>query len=153
MFLKNVTQTLSKHSVNYAIAGGYAVSFHGAVRTTFDIDIVVELELENLENCVAALTALDLQSRVPVTTQEIFHFRHEYIQKRSFIEWSFVNATDPSQIVDIVLTHDLATMTKKNIVVSGASVPVLSAESLIKMKRASGRPQDIEDFKALERLN
>jgi len=32
-------------------------------------------------------------------------------------------------------------------------VPILSRKDLIEMKRAAGRPQDLEDVKALEHLS
>ena len=59
---------------------------------------------------------------------------------------------DPTRMVDLLLLEDVAkhkTITKK---ISGVPVQILSIPSLIKMKKASARPQDLEDVRALERL-
>ena len=52
--------------------------------------------------------------------------------------------------MDIVITHDLKDMKTKTISLHGVKVPILAKESLLAMKRAAGRPQDIEDIRALE---
>lgn len=60
MFLTNVANALTKHKVEFAIAGGYAVALHGAVRGTVDIDIVIKLKEKSFHNAENALLALGL---------------------------------------------------------------------------------------------
>ena len=90
MLLYDVAAAFDEASVPFAVAGGYAVALHGAVRGTVD--------------------------------------------------------------VDIVLRHDLAKLKVKKVRSGGRTLPVVAVEDLIGMKRASGRPQDLEDVRALERL-
>ena len=55
----------------------------------------------------------------------------------------------------IVITYDLTGKQGKRlkrVTLPSGPVQVLSLKDLIGMKRASGRPQDIEDIRALERL-
>lgn len=99
-----------------------------------------------------ALAALGLTSRIPVTAKEVFQFREVYIARRNLIAWSFCNASNPLELVDIVLTEDLSNMQVQMKRVEGYAVPVLSKSDLIAMKRRSGRPQDLADVEALERL-
>jgi hypothetical protein len=47
---------LTKHNVPFVIIGGHAVSFHGYVRATEDIDIVVQRTPEAEQALLAALT-------------------------------------------------------------------------------------------------
>ena len=47
MFLFKVIDSLEKYKVDYAIAGGYAVALHGAVRGTVDIDFVIKLSKQS----------------------------------------------------------------------------------------------------------
>jgi hypothetical protein len=54
--------------------------------------------------------------------------------------------------VDIIITHDLAKMRTKNVRAAGRTLPVVSVADLIAMKKASARPQDLEDVRALEEL-
>lgn len=152
MFLLEVVGALKEAGVPYAVAGGYAVALHGAVRGTMDIDFVISLKPPHLAAAESALHSLGLKSRIPVTHQEISQFRKEYIQKRNLTAWGFVDLKDPTRLVDLLLVEDISkvkTVTKR---VSGVDIKILSIPSLIKMKKAAGRPQDLEDIRALEKL-
>lgn len=152
MFLYRLNQTLIKHGVKYAVAGGCAVALHGAVRGTVDVDLVLAVSEDNFSAAEKALETLGLRPRLPVTAADVFQFRDEYIHNRNMIAWSFVNHQNPAEIVDVIITHDLKTMKTKRISSGGQDLPVLAIDDLIRMKRASGRPQDLEDIKALEQL-
>ncbi len=53
---KELLELLNAHDVDYVIAGGYALAFHGAPRYTGDIDICVRPTGENASRIIAALT-------------------------------------------------------------------------------------------------
>ncbi len=152
MLLFELASAFEKASVPFAIAGGYAVALHGAVRGTVDVDIVLRLTRAHYLAAEAALKGLGLVPRLPVTGGEVFDFREEYIRNRNLVAWSFYNPQDAAQIVDIIITHDLAKLKIKNIRSGGRTLPVLALRDLISMKKASGRPQDLEDIRALEEL-
>jgi hypothetical protein len=152
MLLLRVAGALDRARVPYALAGGAAVALHGAVRGTVDVDLVIRLRESDFVKAERALNALGLQSRLPVTAAEVFRFRKEYIRNRNMTAWSFVNPSLPSELVDLILTEDLATMTVTAIKVRGRTVRLASIDDLIRMKRKSGRPQDLEDIEALRRL-
>ena len=153
MFLERVVSCLRQASVRFAIAGGHAVALHGAVRGTLDLDLVLALSRQNLLAAESALNRLGLQSRLPLKAAEVFDFREEYIRNRNLIAWSFVNPADPTEMVDIILTEDLAAMRVDMVPVGGLRLPVLAVDDLIRMKEKSGRPQDVEDIKALRSLD
>lgn len=90
--------------------------------------------------------------RVPVTAKEVFHFREEYIKRRNLIAWSFYNPLDPFEVIDVVLTHDLKFMRAVSKKLGLSQIRVLSIDELIKMKKQSGRPQDLEDVKILSKI-
>ena len=152
MFLLRVCDALAKAGVRFAIAGGYAVALHGAVRGTVDVDIVVRLEEAAFANADAALKGIGLQPRLPVTAAEVFRFREEYIRNRNLLAWSFVNPANPAEVVDVLIAENLADCKAVQIPVKGRTVPVVSKADLIRMKTRSGRPQDVEDVAALKRL-
>jgi hypothetical protein len=152
MLLLRVAKALERARVPYALVGGYAVALHGAVRGTVDVDLVIRLREADFLRAERALLTLGLQSRLPLTASEVFRYREEYIRNRSLTAWSFINPALPSELVDVVLTEDLARMTVERVKVSGQPVRVASLEDLVRMKRASGRPQDLEDVEALRRL-
>ena len=47
---------LTAHRVKYLLVGGYAVAYHGYVRSTADLDIWIEQSLENAAAMVSCLT-------------------------------------------------------------------------------------------------
>lgn len=152
MWILEVINELKRNHVQFAVVGGYAVALHGAVRGTVDLDLVVAINLDNLVLVERAMVRLGLKSRLPVTAKDIFKFRTEYIEKRNLIAWSFVDYSNPSRVVDIVITHNLNSKQTVSISILGRKVPVLSIKELIKMKKKSARPQDLEDVSALEEI-
>lgn len=152
MFIEHLIKALDKASVRYVLVGGYAVALHGAVRGTVDVDLVISLEQQQYEAAEKALQSLGLLSHLPVTAQEVFSFREEYIQNRNLKAWSFINPQNPLEVVDILITEDadaIATVTKQ---AGRLKINVAAIDDLITMKRKAGRPQDLEDIKALEQL-
>ena|ERR1017187_269080 len=152
MFIVEVTKTLHKAKVEFAVIGGYAVALHGALRGTIDIDLVLKLEKENFKKAETALKNIGLQSRLPISAIEVFDFRDEYIKKRNLVAWSFINPKNPTEIVDLIITESFKKSDVVAIVLGGESVPVLGLEALIKMKEKAGRPQDLLDVAALREI-
>jgi hypothetical protein len=117
-----------------------------------DIDLVIRLEEAHFVRVERALRSIGLEPRLPVTAQEVYRFREEYIRNRNLIAWSFVNPSVPSELVDIVLTYDLADLKTETIRVQGRRIRVVALDDLIAIKRRSERPQDKEDARALQAL-
>jgi len=128
------------------------VALHGAVRGTVDIDLALAWNRKTLVAGQKALHEVGLVSRLPLTADDIFDFRKEYIENRNLIAWNFYNPNDLSEQVDIVITYDLKGKRTKRIQLRNGSVQILDLKELIKMKRKSARAQDIEDVLALETL-
>jgi len=152
MFIHEVCHILAQANVPYAIVGGYAVALHGALRGTIDIDFVIKWSLKHLQNTEQALKQLGLVSMLPLDAESVFHFRNEYIQQRHMISWNFYDPKKPSKQVDVIINYDLSAAHTKLIKTSSGPIHILSRKDLIEMKKASGRPQDLEDVKALENL-
>ena len=152
MFIYRLTEALETRGVDYAIAGGYAVALHGAVRGTVDIDIVLRFTKKNLFAAEVALGDLGLQSRLPLKGDEVFDFRDEYVRNRNLLAWNFINVSNPAESVDIILTDDLRNLKTKRISSNQKTLRVVSIDDLIKMKEKSHRQQDLEDIKALRSL-
>ena len=152
MFFIKLCQALSQAKVAYAVVGGFAVALHGAVRGTVDVDIVLDWTLENLKAAEMALKNIGLVSRLPLQAQNVYTHREDYITNRNLIAWNFYNPVNPIEQVDLIISYDLRSAKTKLIETSLAVIPVLSREDLIAMKKISGRPQDLEDIRALEEL-
>jgi len=152
MWLLRVAKAFDRSRVPYAVVGGFAVALHGAVRGTVDVDLVIRLRESDFRRTEKVLIGLGLHSRLPVTASEVFRFREEYVRNRNLRAWTFVNPSRPSEIVDVILTEDLAGMEIERLTIQNQIVRVASIADLIRMKQGTGRPQDREDIKALKRL-
>jgi hypothetical protein len=154
MFIHDICSALDKAKVSYAIVGGYAVALHGAIRGTVDVDVVIEWSLKNLQDAEKAFKQMGLVSLIPITAENLFQFREEYIQNRNLIAWNFYDPTNPLNQVDIIINYDLKNAAQpKSIKTFLGTIQILSLNDLIQMKQASGRPQDLEDVKALSFLH
>ena len=152
MFINKVCQALEQHRVRYAIAGGYAVALHGAVRGTMDVDIVINWNSRTLHNTEKALEGIGLVSRLPVSAEDVFQFRDEYVSNRNLVAWNFYHPEDASQQVDIIIIYDLKGKGRLRRDTEEGSIQLLGLRELMDMKRESGRPQDLEDVNALEKF-
>jgi len=152
LFIEKLCKALADSGVRYAIVGGYAVALHGAVRGTMDVDIAVNWDLSTLRKTEAALTGLGLVSRLPISAEEVFRFRDEYVNKRRLIAWNFYDPKNLANQVDVIITFDMKGRQRKRLQTQAGKVYILNIDDLIQMKRASGRKQDIEDVQALDKL-
>lgn len=152
MFIIKMCRALEDAKVPYAIVGGYAVALHGVVRGTVDIDLVIKWSLKNLKKTEETFKKLGLRSALPISAESIFHNLEEYIEKRNLLAWNFYNPSNYAEQVDLIIAYDLKKATTKVVHTASGDVRILSRKDLIEMKRRSGRPQDLEDIRALEGL-
>ena len=139
-----MVECLLAAGVDFMLVGGYAVALHGWPRTTFDIDFWI---MANPENAKAILQAIrSFGAPLMDLTEEDFH-------KPGMV---FQIGTEPQRI-DIVsavdgLEYSDAAKRAVKMNVDGLEIKVISIDDLIANKRASGRPKDIADAVALERI-
>jgi len=152
IFLERLCLALNKRQLDYALVGGHAVALHGAPRGTVDIDFVIKWSRKCLVVAEAALNDIGLVSRLPISATDVFNFRDEYIENRNLIGWNFFNPNNLTEQVDIIIDYDLNPNFRKLIKVGATTVPLLNRKQLIKMKQRAGRPQDLQDVIALEKL-
>src|SRR4051812_48377904 len=115
MFILRLTEALDNENVEYAIVGGFAVALHGAVRGTFDVDLILKLTKKDFIGAEKVFKKIGLEPRLPVRAEQIFDFREEYIKNKNLIAWSFFNPAFQSEALDIIITHDLNKMKVKKI--------------------------------------
>lgn len=151
-FLEKVCVALEAKGIGYAVVGGYAVSLHGAPRGTIDVDLVISFEEQAFIGAEEALKSLGLCPRLPVTAKEVFQFREEYLKNRHLVAWSFYNPQNLMEVVDIILTENLADCATRDISISFGTVRIIGKSDLIRMKEKSGRAQDLLDIEALRKL-
>lgn len=142
---KDLLDALSAHDVRFLVVGGYAVTFHTRPRFTKDLDVWVEPEPDNARKVWAALAAFGVPLRADGVTEQDFCNRGVVYQI----------GLPPSRIdiLTAIAGLEFAPCHARRVESSygGSPVAYLSRQDLIVNKRAVGRPQDLEDVRALER--
>ena len=95
---------------------------------------------------------LDRKGRLIIPSKFREALKEHYVESKNLIAWNFYNPKNPIEQVDIIITYDLSPSDIKSVQTSSGEILILSKESLIRMKRKSGRPQDLQDVHALENL-
>jgi predicted nucleotidyltransferase len=143
---------LSENQVEFIIVGGAAATAHGSARLTLDLDVVYSRSAENIKNVVNALRHIEpyLRGAPPGLP---FEWSVETVQKGlNFTLTTSMGALDLlGEIVGGGGYEQLLPDTIK-IEIGGVECLCLSLERLIEVKRAAGRPKDLETIAELERI-
>lgn len=152
MFFEKIIKALNAAEIEFVVVGGYAVALHGAVRGTVDLDLALKWNQQNVVNCEKALNEIGFISKIPVNAKDIFSFRDEYIKNKNLVAWNFYNPSNPAELVDVIITYNLAKKDIQYKKFKNYQIPVLSKKALVVMKKQSARPQDLLDAEALEKI-
>ena len=159
MFFEILFRKLQEKKVDYMVVGGVALVLHGAIRMTADLDLMVALEEHNLTVFIEAMNELGFRPKVPVPSEAFISAdnRESWIQDKGMVVFSFYHPGKMLSLVDVFVHEPVpySEMRERRdyMLVDDFSIPVVSIQDLIKLKRMAGRPQDIEDIKALEVLS
>ena len=137
---------LERERVRYALFGGIAVGAHGISRATKDLDLFLDPAPANVEAARRALARALADPALDELTPELVA---EYgLVRYGLPEHDFaIDLT--TRIGEAFRFEDLETERRE---VAGVSVPVVTARQLIRMKEATGRPQDAADVVRLRDL-
>lgn len=141
--LRALFSALAENGVTYALVGGMAVSMHGLVRTTEDVDLFVEPTEENIARLRRALRGLyDDPDADAITLADLMG------------DYPVIRYLPPTGApIDIIsrlgerFTFGLLTTETK--MLEGVPVTVVSPHSLYAMKVDTVRPQDALDASRL----
>lgn len=135
---------LNKYDVDYILVGGYSVILHGYLRTTGDLDVWVNKNAANYKKLVSSFNEFGLS---------IFDMtENNFLSNPDINVFSFGRPPVSIDILTEVKGLDFtecfknASFTK----VDNLKIRALDYRDLIKAKKASGRPRDLDD---LENLN
>ena len=136
----NLTETLNREKIDYAVCGGWAMAIHGFTRATLDIDLLILSE--NLDE--VWLTAKSLGYDVEGLPLD-FHDGKIKIRRISKID----------QETKVLITLDLLLVTdaleevwtrRQKVKWNRGQYWVVSREGMIVLKEISGRDQDLIDL-------
>lgn len=136
--------------VEFIIIGGVAAAYHGAVRATYDIDVVYERSDANLARIVRALRPLAPSLRgAPPGLPFIFDER----TLRNGLNFTFTTAKgDLDLLGEVTGGGGYAALLPHSTVaeIAGRRCRIVDLDTLIRLKRAAGRAKDFEAIAELE---
>lgn len=143
---------LTDQEVEFIIVGGAAATAHGSARLTLDLDVVYNRTTANIERLVKALQPIQpyLRGAPPGLP---FDWSVETIQKGlNFTLTTTLGALD--LLGEIVGGGGYERLLPETIQIEigGQKCLCLGLKRLIEVKRAAGRPKDLETIAELERI-
>ena len=141
---------LAHAGVEHILVGGAAATAHGSARLTLDLDVVYRRTLENLARLVDALAAHHpyLRGAPPGLP-----FRWDAETLRRGLNFTLTTDLGPIDVLGEIAGgggyEDLLPYSE-SLAPFGIVCRCLSLERLIQVKRAAGRPKDLEAIAELE---
>ena len=137
---KEFIELLNKNNVRYIVIGGYAVVYHGYVRSTNDIDIWIDIREDNIENILKAL--------------DDFGFSSLNLKESDFSPDQIIQLGYPPNRIDLITTpagidFDTCYQSKEQVAIDKISINIIDVENLLKSKKASNRTRDLADIEEL----
>jgi predicted nucleotidyltransferase len=138
---KEFVQLLIENQVEYLVVGGYAVSIHGYPRYTGDLDIWINPTPDNAKKILVCLNEFGFSS-------------YELTEKDFTKEYGVIQLGYPPVRIDIINTVDGVNFgdcyqRKSEVEIDCLPVNFISLKDLIKNKRTTARPRDIDDIENL----
>jgi hypothetical protein len=129
---------LNRHAVDYLVIGGYAVIFHGYVRTTADLDIWVAVNPDNAKRVDAAIRDAG--------------FNPSWLTPQLFLRLGgiFRIGVEPLRLEIVTridgVEFDQCRAGRVEAELDGLKIPFLNLDDLKTNKAAAGRPKDLADL-------
>lgn len=143
---------LVRHEVRFILVGGLAAIAHGAARATYDADIVYARDPANLERIVGALAPL---APYPRGAPPGLPFRWDVKTLRNGLNFTLETSLGSLDLLGEVAgggTYEQLLPQTIVVEIFGAEMRVVTLERLIQLKRAAGRPKDLEAIAELTAL-
>lgn len=158
MFFEHLFRALYLKKIDYCVVGGVALVLQGAVRMTADLDLMVALDVPNLTRFVEVIKELGYKPKVPVAPEEFISpkSRASWIADKGMQVFTFYHPGEMVSLVDVFVHEPVPYSEMRGRIelkpIDDFMIPVASKPDLIRLKKIAGRPQDLEDIKALEAL-
>jgi len=152
---QTIFRELNSLGIDYLVVGGLAVNFHGVPRMTYDIDLMVHLEPENILKLVTKLTQWGYKPKIPVDPRDLADEmkRNSWIFEKGMKALNFYSETLPIGEIDIIIDTPIPYEELRNrairIELQDERISVVSIHDLIELKLRAGRKQDLADVEHL----
>lgn len=139
---KDFLKLLNSKRIEYLLIGGYAVGYYGYPRATADMDIWIAIGKENAKKVTEAIKEFGMDT--PDLKESIF------LEPGKIIRMG--NPPLRIEVLTKISGVDFAKCYKrrKEILIDGIKVKVISFADLLQNKKVSGRHKDMNDLENLK---
>jgi len=158
MKLSELLAALTESEVDYVLVGGLAVQLHGYLRSTFDVDLVLAMNDDNLSRFIEVTRRFNLVPAIPVPLESLRDAAQieRWHREKGMLAFSLRETRVGGMVVDILVRPEIDfDRLRANAVhgeLFGRQVPVAGIDDLLAMKRAANRGKDRLDIEALEKI-
>jgi hypothetical protein len=143
---KRILIEFLKENVDFILVGGYAVIFHGYIRTTGDMDIWLKPDNENKNK------VLEIFKRMGNNPDDI-----KKLSEMDFTGIVSFHIGVPPDRIDFMTTisgikFNEAYERRKFLKLKGYNIPILDLYDLVANKLLSGRAKDMADVEELQKI-
>ncbi len=153
-----IFKNLNEKGIRYIVVGGIAVNLYGIPRMTYDLDLILDLEDENIKKFLRLLKMWGFKPNVPVDIMDFANSnkREDWIKNKNMKAFNLINSEWAISEIDVVIDspvdYEKGHKRIKHIMLHDVSIPVISIDDLIKMKQITERRQDKADIRYLRKL-
>ena len=142
--MKNLIRLFEKYEVNYALVGGFAVIHYGVIRTTQDIDFLIEPNSDNAQRVMRVISEFGFSG----TGIKSEHFEKESVAIHLGVEPNRIDML--TSLLGVSNEKIFSSLEEAEI--DGCLLKVISLEDLVASKLASKRYKDLADAEILQTL-
>jgi predicted nucleotidyltransferase len=153
---QTIFKELNGLGIDYLVVGGLAVNFHGVPRMTYDIDLMVLLDPENILKLVTKLTQWGYKPKIPVDPRDLADKikRNSWVREKGMKALNFYSEILPIGEIDIVIDSPIPYQELRSrairVELRDERIPTVSIHDLIDLKLRAGRKQDLADVEHLK---
>ncbi|MHB1117528.1 hypothetical protein [Sideroxydans sp.] len=154
----DLLKALSEAHVRYVLVGGMAVQLHGYFRATFDVDLVLAMDDENLLRFIGVAKQIGLVPSIPVPIDSLRNAAQieQWHREKGMLAFALREPQTGGGVVDVLVRPEVPfEQLHKNAVVGelfSQQVMIASIDDLLTMKRCANRDKDKLDIAALEKI-
>ena len=157
--IEAITQALDDAQVRYLIVGGLAVAMHGYSRSTYDLDLVVQLQDENIRTALSVLEGFGYHPSAPIAAEDFADpsQRRKWVDEKGMQVINLVSDRYPETAIDIFAFEPFDFDVEygrayRQQLRPGLTLQVVNLDTLIEMKRNTGRALDQMDAEELAKI-
>jgi hypothetical protein len=156
MFYADFFRLLEEANVRYLIVGGVAMLLHGFGRATFDLDLLISLDQNNVDRFLKLLKENGYRPGIPVSLEDFADpdRRKRWKIDKNMTVFSVHHPKRPAELIDIFIEEPIPFETayakRLECPVGSGFASVIGMDDLKSLKKLSARPQDLADIQALE---